>query len=74
VRSPELIIADEPTGAQDRDFTWSLMDLFLKANITGTTVVVATHDREIVRRVRKRCGVLKDGRMMVEEGSAACFY
>jgi cell division transport system ATP-binding protein len=75
VRSPELIVADEPTGAQDRDFTWSLMDLFLKSNISGATVVVATHDREIVRRVRKRCAVLKDGKMQVEEGSsAACFY
>jgi cell division transport system ATP-binding protein len=73
-RSPELIIADEPTGSQDRDFTWSLMDLFLKANVSGASVVVATHDREIVRRVRKRCAVLKDGRMQLEEGSAACFY
>ena len=74
VRNPELIIADEPTGAQDRDFTWSLMDLFLKANVTGSTVVVATHDREIVRRVRKRCAILKDGRMHLEDGGAACFY
>lgn len=74
VRNPELIVADEPTGAQDRDFTWSLMDLFLKANVTGSTVVVATHDREIVRRVRKRCAVLKDGRMQLEESGAACFY
>ena len=74
VRSPDLIIADEPTGAQDRDFTWSLMDLLLKANVTGSTVVVATHDREIVRRVRKRCAVLKEGRMQLEDGGAACFY
>ena len=72
VRSPQLIIADEPTGAQDWDNTWSLMDLFLKANLTGTTVVVATHDREIVRRVRKRCAVLKNGRIEVEE--ALCIY
>jgi cell division transport system ATP-binding protein len=72
-RLPELIIADEPTGAQDRDFTWSLMDLFLKANITGATVVVATHDREIVRRVRKRCALLRGGRVHLEEATA-CFY
>lgn len=72
-RSPELIIADEPTGAQDRDFTWSLMDLLLKANLGGATVVVATHDREIVRRVRKRCALLKAGRMHLEEAQA-CFY
>lgn len=67
VRSPELIIADEPTGAQDRDFTWSLMDLFLKSSAGGATVVLATHDREIVRRVRKRCAVLKGGQISLEE-------
>ncbi len=72
-RAPELVLADEPTGAQDRDFTWSLMDLFLKANMGGATVLVATHDREIVRRVRKRCAILKGGRIQVEE-AAACFY
>lgn len=72
VREPELLIADEPTGSQDRDFTWSLMDLFLKANLNGATVVVATHDREIVRRVRKRCAVLKEGQVRLEDG--LCIY
>jgi cell division transport system ATP-binding protein len=72
VRQPELIIADEPTGAQDRELTWSVMDLFLRANLGGATVVLATHDREIVRRVRKRCAVLKAGRLTVEE--ALCIY
>jgi cell division transport system ATP-binding protein len=72
VRSPELIIADEPTGSQDRDFTWSLMDLFLKANVSGSTVVLATHDREIVRRVRKKCAVLRGGNIALEE--ALCIY
>ena len=72
VRSPELIIADEPTGAQDRDFKWSVMDLFLKANVSGSTVVVATHDREVVRRVRKKCAVLRGGHIALEE--ALCIY
>lgn len=72
VRKPELIIADEPTGAQDRDNTWTLMDLFLKANLTGAAVIVATHDREIVRRVRKRCATLRNGQLSFEE--ALCFY
>ena len=71
-RSPELLIADEPTGAQDRDSTWSMMDLLLKANAAGTTVVCATHDREIVRRIRKKCAVLKDGQITLEEG--VCIY
>lgn len=72
VRSPALVIADEPTGAQDRDFTWSLMDLFMKANLNGSSIVVATHDREIVRRVRKKCAILKDGHVTFEE--ALCIY
>ncbi len=72
VRSPELIIADEPTGSQDRDYTWSLMDLFLKANVAGAAVILATHDREIVRRVRKKCVILRKGHVTVEE--AACIY
>jgi cell division transport system ATP-binding protein len=63
VRSPELIVADEPTGAQDRDQTWSLMDLFVKANLRGTTVVVATHDREMVRRIKKKCAIIQQGKV-----------
>ncbi len=73
VRKPELIIADEPSGAQDRDFTWALMDMILKCNVTGATVVVATHDREIVRRIRKRCAMLRKGQLQTEE-SALCIY
>ncbi len=73
VRSPELIVADEPTGAQDRDYTWTLMDLLLRANAGGgATIVVATHDREIVRRVRKRCAVLRNGTLTLEE--SVCMY
>ncbi len=72
IRSPELIIADEPTGAQDRDFKWSLMDLFLKANVAGAAIVLATHDREIVRRVRKRCAALRGGQIALED--SLCIY
>ncbi len=66
VRNPELIIADEPTGAQDREYTWSLMELFVRSHLKGATVILATHDREIVRKVRKRCGVLRDGQLVLE--------
>jgi cell division transport system ATP-binding protein len=74
VRGPELIVADEPTGAQDRDHTWVMMDMLLRANMGGATAIVATHDREIVRRVRKRCGTLRAGRIEFEEGGALCTY
>lgn len=65
-REPELIVADEPTGAQDQNYTWIIMDLFLKANARGTSIVTATHDREIVRRMRKPCAVLKGGQLQLE--------
>lgn len=67
VRNPELLLADEPTGAQDRESSWSIMDIFLKTNFKGTTIILATHDREIVRRVRKRCAMLRQGRLLMEE-------
>ena len=68
VRQPELLIADEPTGSLDREHTWSLMDLFQKMHLRGATVLIATHDREIVRRVRRRSCVLKGGKLMIEDG------
>lgn len=66
-RSPELLIADEPTGAQDFQNTWNVMDLMHRSNISGTTLVLATHDREIVRKLRKRCAILSHGKIMIEE-------
>lgn len=68
VRQPEILIADEPTGSLDREHTWSLMDLFQKMHLRGATVVIATHDREIVRRVRRRSCVLKSGKLVIEDG------
>jgi cell division transport system ATP-binding protein len=68
-RKPELILADEPTGAQDPDSAWGILDLLLKENLGGATVVVATHDREMVRKVRKKTALLKGGRILVEDSS-----
>jgi cell division transport system ATP-binding protein len=67
VRKPELIVADEPTGAQDPEHTWAMMDALVRANLSGTTIVLATHDREIVRRIRKRCAILRGGRLQIEQ-------
>jgi cell division transport system ATP-binding protein len=66
-KKTDLIIADEPTGAQDFEMTWKLMDLFVKINLSGTAVLLATHDLEMVRRLRKRCAILKDGNFKVED-------
>ncbi len=68
-RKADLLIADEPTGAQDFEMTWKLMDLFVKLNMAGTAVLLATHDLEMVRRLRKRCAILKDGNFKVEDRS-----
>jgi cell division transport system ATP-binding protein len=66
-KKADLLIADEPTGAQDFEMTWKLMDLFVKLNLSGTAVLLATHDLEMVRRLRKRCAILKDGTFKVED-------
>lgn len=71
-RKPELILADEPTGSQDWENTWLIMSLLVRANKNGATVVVATHDREIVRRIAHPCAVLQQGRMIV--GERACIF
>jgi cell division transport system ATP-binding protein len=63
VNDPVIILADEPTGNLDPDLSLEIMNLFREINARGTTVVVATHDRDIVRRVRKRSVVLNGGRM-----------
>jgi len=66
-KKPELLIADEPTGAQDIQNTWSVMEAINKLNLSNLTVVIATHDREIVRRLRKRCALLNQGKIQIEE-------
>lgn len=66
-RKSEILIADEPTGAQDFEMTWKVMDLFMKQQAQGTAVLLATHDLEMVRRLRKRCAVLKEGQFKVED-------
>jgi cell division transport system ATP-binding protein len=66
-RAPELLVCDEPTGAQDFQNTWNAIDLLHRANLNGTTVLLATHDREIVRKLRKRCAILSHGKIMIEE-------
>lgn len=66
-KKADLLIADEPTGSQDFEMTWKLMDLFVKLNLSGMTMLLATHDLEMVRRLRKRCAILKDGNFKVED-------
>ena len=54
VNNPSMIIADEPTGNLDPDTAWDIMNLLNEINLRGTTVVVATHAKDIVDQMRKR--------------------
>ena len=64
VNEPQLVLADEPTGNLDPDLSLDIMNLFREINARGTTVVVATHDRELIRRVGRRSITLDHGRLV----------
>ncbi len=61
---PALLLADEPTGNLDPDRTLEVMDLLHGANARGTTVVVATHDRSLLERYKRRVVALERGRLV----------
>ena len=64
VNDPLIILADEPTGNLDPDLSLEIMNLFREINARGTTVVVATHDRELIRRVGRRSVTLEHGQIV----------
>jgi len=64
VFSPRLLIADEPTGNLDPKNAWEITQLLLKINELGTTVILATHNRDIVDAIAKRVIALKDGKLV----------
>jgi cell division transport system ATP-binding protein len=67
VNHPPLLLADEPTGNLDPETSIGIMQLLYRINRTGTTVIVATHDREMVDRMRRRVIELKEGRIVRDE-------
>ena len=64
VNDPAVILADEPTGNLDPDLSLEIMNLLREINARGTTVVVATHDRELIRRVGRRAVSLDHGHIV----------
>jgi cell division transport system ATP-binding protein len=64
VNDPALLIADEPTGNLDPDLSLEIMNLLREINAGGTTVLVATHDRELIRLVGRRTITLDQGRVV----------
>ena len=64
VNGPTIVLADEPTGNLDPDLSLEIMNLLREVNASGTTVVVATHDRELIRLVGRRTITLEQGRVV----------
>ena len=72
INEPDILIADEPTGNLDPDLSWEILRLFLEVNLRGTTVILATHDRDLIQRIGKRVLTLDKGRLAADveiEGS-----
>jgi cell division transport system ATP-binding protein len=71
VHDPRLFIADEPTGNLDPLISWEIIQLLLRINDMGVTVLMATHNAEVVTALRKRVVALEDGRIVRDEVGAA---
>lgn len=69
VIEPQLLIADEPTGNLDPEVTLEIMELFKSANARGTTVLLATHDRQMIQRFPRRIVSLAAGRLAADTES-----
>ena len=67
VNRPLLLLADEPTGNLDPDTSWGIMDLLMEINKRGTTIVMATHNKNIVDRMRRRVVALENGQIVRDE-------
>ena len=67
VNNPSLLIADEPTGNLDPDTAWEIMKLLKEINQRGTTVIMATHARDIVNYMRQRVVTLERGRIVRDQ-------
>ncbi|EZP75105.1 cell division ATP-binding protein FtsE [Parageobacillus genomosp. 1] len=74
VNSPKIVIADEPTGNLDPETSWGIMDLFEKINDGGTTIVMATHNREIVNTIRRRVIAIEKGKIVRDEAKGEYGY
>lgn len=63
INEPVLLLADEPTGNLDPDLALEIMQIFKRINARGTTVLVATHDKDMIQRIRGRVVILDHGRL-----------
>lgn len=63
VNSPKVVIADEPTGNLDPDTSWEIMNIFDEINKSGTTIVMATHNKDIVNNIKHRVIAIENGKI-----------
>jgi len=68
VHRPTLLLADEPTGNLDPALSWEIMKLFEQFNQVGVTILIASHDLEMIKRMRKRIITLREGRTLTHLG------
>ncbi|MFN2581471.1 MAG: cell division ATP-binding protein FtsE [Candidatus Dormibacteria bacterium] len=71
VHRPRIFVADEPTGNLDPDTSWGIVQLLLQINHRGTTVLMATHNREVVDLVRRRVIAIEGGRVVRDEAEGS---
>ncbi len=69
--NPKIVIADEPTGNVDRKMSLELMDLLIRINKLGKTVIVVTHDMELVEKFKKRTLTIEDGVIVSDKNGGA---
>jgi cell division transport system ATP-binding protein len=67
VRQPKILIADEPTGNLDPKHAWDVISVLEKVNKYGTTVLLTTHNMEIVGRLKRRVVTIEGGRIVSDK-------
>ncbi len=70
VRQPKILIADEPTGNLDPKHAWDIIKILEKINRYGTTVLLTTHNIEIVNKLKRRVITIEDGRVVSDRANA----
>ena len=74
INNPSILICDEPTGNLDPETSYEIISILEEINRRGTTVVVVTHDREIVDTMKKRVLTLEDGVLKVDDATGRYGY
>lgn len=73
VRQPKILIADEPTGNLDPKHAWDVIRVLEKINKYGTTVLLTTHNQEIVNQLKRRVVTIRDGRIVSDKASGTYY-